>query len=324
LASPPRGPKVTILATSAAERMAALSAFLPQGWSVSEGTEALGAADYLVVRDAVVDDTLLEEARRLRRLIWLAGGDGRVDEEACARRGVRVDIVDSSTTISVAEHAVTAMLLLVKRVMQASELLRAGRIVDGIPPKPTSQTSYAFNWVGLPQWGTLRGKRVGLIGLGKIGAHVARRLRCFGADVAYTKPTRLDAHHEEELGIRYMSFEGLLGSSQCVSLHNRHTPETERMMGAREFGSMPPGSFFVNTARGGLVDEEALVDALASGHLAGAALDVFRVEPLPPDSPLLGAPNLLLTPHVGGIPVAEAETAALEHTASLMVADLGR
>ena len=322
--SQPSGPKVSILATRAAERAAALGASLPRGWSVAEGADGHAAADYLVVHDGVADDALLAEAGRLRRVIRLAEGDGTVDEEACARRGVPVDVVESSTTISVAEHAVTAILLLFKRVAQASELLRAGRIVDGVAPAPTSQTSYAFNWVGLTRWETLHGKRVGLVGLGGIGGHVARRLRCFGADVAYTKPNRLDADREAELGVRYASFDELLASARCVSLHNRHTPETERMMGAREFASMPQGSFFVNTARGGLVDEEALVDALVSGHLAGAALDVFRVEPLPPDSPLLGAPNLLLTPHVGGIPVAESDTIAYQQAARLMVADLGR
>ena len=109
---------------------------------------------------------------------------------------------------------------------------------------------------------------------------------------------------EKELGVRYLPFDELLAESHCVSLHNRFTPETEKMMGAREFALMPEGSFFVNTARGRLVDEDALMAALHSGHLAGAGLDVFWWEPILADSPLRSTPNLLMTPHTGGIPSA--------------------
>jgi len=151
---------------------------------------------------------------------------------------------------------------------------------------------------------------------------VARRLRAFGVRVLYSKPTRLAAQMETELGVHYATLDDLLRSSRCVSLHNLHTPETERMMGEREFAAMRPGALFVNTARGGLVDEAALVAALERGHLAGAALDVFDYEPLPPDSPLLRAPNLVMTPHTGGIPVAESERISFRQAARLLVDDV--
>jgi len=115
----------------------------------------------------------------------------------------------------------------------------------------------------------------------------------------YTKRNRLDHTLEEQLGVRYLPFDELLAACECVSLHLRFVPETDRLMGEREFGLMRPGSLFVNTARGRLVDEAALIAALESGHLAGAALDVFWYEPLPEDSPLLSAPNLVLTPTRG-------------------------
>ena len=318
------GPRVALLGERFAERAAELAAALPPGWSVTDGDGGLAAADYLVVCDGAADDALLARAERLRGVVRLAEGDAAVDEEACARRGIAIGSVESSTTISVAEHAVTAILVLLKRIPQASEQLRAGVVVGDAEPAVTTQASYAYNWVGLPRWETLHGQTVGLVGLGDIAAVVARRLRAFGADVIYTKPTRADPAREAELGVRYAPFEELLAGARCVSLHNRHTSETEGMMGAREFAAMPPGSFFVNTARGGLVDEDALAAALASGQLAGAALDVFRLEPLPPDSPLLRAPNLLLTPHVAGIPVAESERIAFRRAAQLLAGGLGR
>ncbi len=190
-----------------------------------------------------------------------------------------------------------------KRLGVASERFRAGTMVDGMTPELTTQESYAYNWVGLDRFEALYGKTIGLVGLGKIGREVATRLVAFAADVAYTKRNRLSAEEERSLGVRFLPFDELLAASHCVSLHNRFDADTDKMMGAREFALMRPGSFFVNTARGRLVDEEALVAALESGHLAGAALDVFHHEPLQTDSPLLQTPNTILTPHTAGIPI---------------------
>jgi D-3-phosphoglycerate dehydrogenase len=118
--------------------------------------------------------------------------------------------------------------------------------------------------------------------------------------------------------VRFLSRDELLKTSDCVSLHHRFDDSSERYMGRREFGLMKPGSYFVNTARGRLVDEAALLEALESGHLAGAALDVFWQEPLPQDSPLLRARNLILTPHVGGIPSRASSLVELGEAARLI------
>lgn len=283
------------------DQLAALRDCLPAGWTVGDADDA----DALLVRDGAVDAAALEGAPNVRRIVRIELGSGSVDEEACAARGVAVAGVPSPSLYSVAEHAVMSMLVLLKRYPRVSAELRSGLVAGGVEPALTTQESYAFNWTGLERWEALYGKTVGLVGIGQIGRHVARILGAFGAQVLYTKPNRLAPEDEERLGVAYASFEELLGRSHVVSLHNRFVPETEQMMDDRAFGLMRDGSFFVNTARGRLVDEAALLRALESGKLAGAALDVFWKEPLPADSPLLGAPNLVLTPHTGGIPIAE-------------------
>jgi phosphoglycerate dehydrogenase-like enzyme len=301
------------------EQRAAFADALPAGWRASWNGGGLESAAAVVVRDSDVGTAELDSAPALRRVVRIDPGNGDVDAALCAARGVAVDVVSSVSLKSVAEHTVMAMLALLKRLPQATERLRAGVMVD-VEPALTTQESYAYNWVGLEHFDALYGQTVGLVGLGRIAGHAATLLNAFGADVSYTKRTQLDEAEERQLGIRYLPFDELLQASKCVSLHARFTPETERMFGAREFALMPEGSFFVNTARGRLVDEDALVAALDSGHLGGAALDVFFYEPLPADSPLLRAPNLLLTPHTGGIPSAESYVLELREAARLAAA----
>jgi len=303
-----------------AEQVALMQNVLPSSYRLVDG--GIANADAVVVRDGVVDAVLLSGAQRLRRVVKIDVGSGSVDAEACAERGIEVAVVESPSLMSVAEHAVMSMLILFKRVVGAAERLRAGTIVGGVEPTVTTQESYAYNWVGLEHFDALWGQTIGLVGLGRIGSHAAKLLRAFGADVVYTKRNRLPADEEAASDVRYLPFDELLQASRCVSLHNRFTAETEQMMGEREFGLMQDGSFFVNTARGRLVDERALVRALASGRLAGAALDVFWLEPLPPDSPLLSSPNLLLTPHTAGIPTAESKVLELREAARRAVAGL--
>jgi lactate dehydrogenase-like 2-hydroxyacid dehydrogenase len=298
-----------------ADERSAFERALPSGWSASSDPTSLPEAEVVVVRDGVLDAATLERAPRLRRVVEIDVGDGSVDVAACEARGVARELVTSPSLNSVAEHAVMLLLMLLKHVVDASERLRDGVIVGDVKPAVTTQESYAYNWVGLERFDALYGKTVGLVGLGRIGEHAATLLRAFGCDVVYTKRTRLPEQQEKESGIRYLPFEELLAASDCVSLHLRFVPETERMMGAREFSLMRPGSLFVNTARGRLVDEAALVDALASGHLGGAALDVYWYEPLPPDNPLLYASNLILTPHTAGIPSAESRVLELQEAA---------
>jgi phosphoglycerate dehydrogenase-like enzyme len=299
------------------DQLAVLRDSIPAGWAVGD----VDGADALLVRDGTVDAGVLERAPNVRRIVRIELGSGSVDDEACAARGIPVSAVPSPSLYSVAEHAVMSMLVLLKRYPRVSAELRSGVVAGGAEPRVTTQESYAFNWTGLERWEALYGKTVGLIGIGQIGRHVARILGAFGAQVLYTKPNRLPAEDEERLGVAYAPFDELLARSHVVSLHNRFVPETERMMDDRAFGLMREGSFFVNTARGRLVDEAALLRALDSGNLAGAALDVFWLEPLPADSPLLQAPNLVLTPHTGGIPIAESRILELGDAARSLAAE---
>ena len=295
---------VAVLDALTAEALAAFRQSLGARFTVAgtASSDAVPEAEYVISRNHAVGAALLAAYPALRAAIVLDSGSATIDEAACRHARVAVFVVPSPTLISVAEHTVLLILALVKRFVPAIEALRAGVVAGDIQPALTTQQSYAYNWVGLSGFDALYGKRVGLVGIGKIGRAVAARLYAFGVEVLYTKRTRLSADEEAQLGARFTSFDELLAGVDCVSLHHRFDPTTDRCMAAAQFAAMPRGSYFINTARGRLVDEQALIDALERGHLAGAALDVFQYEPLPPDSPLLRAPNLILTPHVGGIP----------------------
>jgi glyoxylate reductase len=141
------------------------------------------------------------------------------------------------------------------------------------------------------------GKTVGIVGLGLIGSAVAKRLKAFDVDLIYYKRSR-NFELEKKLGIKYASFKELLAASDLISMHVPLTAETRYMISQREFSQMKPGVYVVNTSRGAVIDEEALYDALVSGKVAGAALDVFESEPLSSDSPLIGLDNVILTPHL--------------------------
>ena len=307
------GPTVALVEEFTPAQVAALQKALPASAAVL--TDALpsgtiGQADYVVLRQESLDDNQLAALSSLRGVVTIDSGGGTVSREVCDSMGAWTEVVVSPGPTSVAEHAVMLILALFKRLPTGYQRLMDGVIVEGMEPFVTDQVNYSYNWVGLDLFEAVLGKTVGLVGVGSIGSVAAKLLVAFGVDVVYTKRNPFTPEEEQEMGIRYLPFEELLAESQCVSLHNRFTPETEKMMGAREFAMMPRGSFFVNTARGRLVDEDALMAALRSGHLAGAALDVFWWEPILPDSPLRNTPNLLMTPHTAGTPAGD--TVALE------------
>jgi D-3-phosphoglycerate dehydrogenase len=166
----------------------------------------------------------------------------------------------------------------------------------------------------------LRGKTLGVIGLGKIGKAVARRALAFEMKVLAHDPY-LTPDQASEAGARLVSLAELLSQADVVTLHTPLTDQTRGMLGARELAALKPGSFVLNVARGGIVEESALADALASGHLAGAAVDVYSSEPMPVDHPLRHAPNLVLTPHLGAS-TSEAQERVGEEMASQVVSAL--
>lgn len=220
------------------------------------------------------------------RIIARAGiGVDGIDLDAATRRGILVVNTPDGPTESTAEHAVALMLNLLKQVMIGDRLLRSGR---GFP---TSRNAI----VGVEALDTT----LGLVGLGRIGSRVATIAHALGMRVLafdpFVTPERATALHVEMVP----SLSALLQQAQVVSLHCPSTPETYHLINAETLALMPKKSFLINVARGALIDHSALFSSLLSGHLAGAALDVFEPEPPPPNDPLFSLPNVICTPHIG-------------------------
>lgn len=240
-------------------------------------------ADFLLVATAPVTDEVLARAPRLRLIQHQGVGYDNVDVAAAARRGVPVALTPEGTAIPVAEHVFLLILSLYRNLLTAAMSLREGRWLQ---------------WSLRPRSFNLMGKRLGIVGLGRIGWEVARRGRAFGCEVLYTDLVRAPAEVEAELGAICLSLDDLLAQVDILTLHVPLTEATRGLIGARELARMRPSAILINTARGGLVDEEALYHALVTGQIAGAGLDVFAQEPPPPDHPLLRLGNVVATPHI--------------------------
>ena len=212
--------------------------------------------------------------------IWGTGTDN-VDLPAAAARGVTVTNTPGANAIAVAEHTVALMLAAAKQLASADQAMRQGGWPRNLVPQ-------------------LRGKRLGLVGTGLIGREVATMARGLGMQVvAWT--FHPSARLADSLGLRYVELDELLRTSDIVSLHLRATPETRHFLNRARLAMLKPGAILVNTARGALIDEPALLECLKEKRIACAGLDVFEAEPLPVGHPLLGLPNVLLTPHAAGM-----------------------
>ncbi|MDP9405503.1 MAG: NAD(P)-binding domain-containing protein [Actinomycetota bacterium] len=236
--------------------------------------------------EIVVDAAVVAAMDRVRLFHQPATGYDAVDVEACARAGIPVTNAGRATSVAMAEHTVMVTLALLKSLVWCDGQVRAG----AWPQHDVVARSLV----------DLAGKTVGLVGLGGAGEETARRLAAFGCDVVYTARTRRAAEVEAALEVRWLPLEALLAESDVVCLLVALNAATTRMIDAAALARMRPGAFLVNVARGGVVDEEALVAALRERRIAGAALDVFASEPLDPSSPLRGLDNVVLTPHVAG------------------------
>jgi len=257
------------------------------GWQVDTPSRdalpaALAEADALIVRSATrVTDELLEHAPRLRAVGRAGVGVDNIDVEAATRRGVLVMNTPGGNAVSVAEHTLALLLSLARSVPQLNASVHAGR------------------WEKSGAAGVeIRGKTLGLVGLGRVGAEVARRARALEMNVLAFDPY-ISENVARELDVTLVPFDDLLRRSDFVSLHTALSPATHNLINAAAIEKMKPGARLINAARGELVDEAALAGALRSGHIAGAALDVFAEEP-PRASPLIGLPGVVATPHVAG------------------------
>ncbi|MEU3886073.1 2-hydroxyacid dehydrogenase [Streptomyces sp. NPDC029041] len=267
--------------------------------------EALAGAEVLVTQMGPVTEKVLAACPDLRLVVVCRGGPVNVNLDAAKNRDVRVCFAPGRNAAATAEFTVGMMLAALRRIPQAHEpLARRGSWAGA--------TYYTYERSGLE----LEDLPVGLVGYGAVGSRVARVLCAFGARVMVHDPYV----HGEIHGLRVTSLDELLGRSQVISLHARLTPETRGLIGARQLGLLPAGAVVVNVARGPLLDEEALCDALESGRLSAAALDTYEREPLPARSRLLGlADRVVLTPHLGG-----ASRAVAEKAARIAAAEVGR
>lgn len=256
---------------------------------------ALREAHALVVRsETKVTRELLEAAPELKVVARAGIGVDNIDVEAATWRGIAVLNAPSGNTVSAAEHAIGLLLALVRRIPWADRSMRSGE-----------WDRQRFQGI------ELRGKTLGIVGLGRIGAHVATLARGFGMRLLAHDPHITEAR-ARELGAELVSLEELLTRADVVTLHLPLTPETRNLLNAERLALMKPGAVLINAARGGLVDEGALLEALEKGKLAGAALDVFETEPLPADSPLRRAERLILTPHLAGSTIEAQERVGIE------------
>jgi phosphoglycerate dehydrogenase-like enzyme len=269
-------------------------------WSASP--EDLAGADVIVSAKRRISPAVMEAAGPSLRLIQIQGrAPWVVDWDAAAAASVPVSSIPHRGAIAVAEHAMALMLSVARKIVPGHRGTVTAQYRDRrIEPIRTDERTIAFNWLKIPGVEQLYGKTLGLLGLGDIGLEVARRARAFDMNVCYHKRHPLPEEAECMSGVQYVEFDELFSESDVVSLHAPHTPETERLVGATALGLMRPHAVLVNTARGGLIDEDALVRALRTGGIAGAGLDVFVDEPLPAEHPLLELDNVVLSPHVGG------------------------
>ena len=242
-------------------------------------------ADILLPGFAPVTATMLAHAPQVRMIHKWGIGIDAIDLEAVRRHGVALAITTGANAGPVAELAIALMLAVYRRIPYVNLALREGRW----PTPEMRETCYQIT-----------GKTVGLVGFGHIGRMLARRLRGFDAQVVYFDTRRADPATEQALQARPVLLEELLAVSDIVSLHAPLLPQTAHLINARTIAAMKDGAVLINTARGGLVDEAALFDALASGKLRGAGLDAFDPEPPRRDNPLLSLDQVVVTPHAGG------------------------
>jgi glyoxylate reductase len=230
-----------------------------------------------------VDAPLLDAAPSLRAVSNVAVGYDNIDVRACSARRIPVGNTPGVLTETTADFAFAMLMGLARRVAEADAYVRAGRWSTWSPT--------------LLLGADVHGATLGLVGLGQIGVAMARRARGFGMRVLYVN-RHPRPELETELGLRRVDKATLLAESDFLSLHVPLTPETRHWVGRAELAAMKPGAMLINTARGPVVDQAALAEALAEGRLGGAALDVTDPEPLPMDSPLLKLPNVLIAPHI--------------------------
>ncbi len=247
----------------------------------------LADMEALIVLNEPVTEQLLAACPRVKIVQRLGVGYDKVDLESAARRGIPCCNVAGVNKESVAEHCLALILGLTRNLFEMDKLTKA---VDWGGARLANRLAFE-----------LKGKTLGIIGLGDIGASLGRRARGFEMSIVYNDIRPIDDRIVEELGARFLEKEALYESSDIISINVDLNPTSAGIIDRTAISSMKEGAYLICCARGGIVDEHALRDALNSGHLAGAGIDVFAEEPFPTDNPLLSAKNIILTPHIAGV-----------------------
>ena len=254
--------------------------------SEAEAIARIADHDIVLINKVPITENILNACPNIKLISVQATGYNVVDTAACARRGIPVCNVPDYGTAAVAQFTLALMLELCHNIGHHNQVVHQGKWCQS----PT------FCFWDTPQM-ELAGKTLGIIGFGRIGQAVAKLAKAFGMDVITHSRTRRESPAAE-----FVDMEPLIRQSDFISLHCPLFPENTKMVNEEFIGKMKNGAFLINTARGGLVDEDALADALASGKLAGAAVDVVTEEPMKEYNPLLTAPNCIITPHIAWAP----------------------
>ena len=252
-----------------------------------EFNAALADAECLVgFGDGSMDDAFYKLAPKLKLVQLLSAGYDRIDIESARRAGVAVCNNGGANSTAVAEHAIMLMLAVSRSLVRQHANVAGGRWRGNNPSEIKLFEMY--------------NKTLGIVGLGTIGRKTAKLARAFGMRVQYYDVARLSEEHAENIGVRFALLEELLRTSDIVSLHVPLLPATKHMIGGEQLKLMKKSAYLINTCRGPVVDEPALIEALSNGTIAGAGLDVFDQEPPPPNNPLFALPNVVLTAHFAG------------------------
>jgi len=241
-------------------------------------------AHYLIVASAPLKRDYLEGFRNLKLIQKTGAGTENIDKEAAAALGIPVAITPGVNSPAVAELVILYILAMYRNLIELDRETKNGNWLM---------------WEKRHQSFEFKGKEVGLIGFGRIGRELNRRLQSFDVKVSYFDLRRLEKQEEERLGIQYKTMEDILRGSDIISLHLPLDKSTSNLIGKEQLDMVKPNCLLINTSRGAIVDEEALTQALVSGKLAGAALDTFATEPIKADNPLLKLSNVITTPHIG-------------------------
>lgn len=259
----------------------------------------IGDADMFVTHLAPLSAAMMDQLPGLRFVAVSRGGPVNIDMEAARERAIRVVNTPGRNAGAVAEFTIGAILAETRNITRGHDALRAGEWCGDL---------YRADLAG----DELSELTVGVVGYGAVGARVVKLLKAFGCRVLVCDPCVQLSAGDVRDGVHLVDMDFLLAEADVITLHARVTPETTGFIDAKAFARMKKGATFVNTARGPLVDYDALYDALKSGHLRGAMLETFAVEPTPPDWPLLTLPNVTLTPHIAGASLKTIRVAAAQ------------